>query len=319
MSKEIGTLKRVNIKSVWPNEERDFTPWLKNHGLKQLLEQLGIDDMIEANSEVHCGDGGKSEADLVVVYPDGEERKTLVIENQYGKSDADHLGRLLMYSAHQNASDVVWITEEERPEYVATINWLNDNCASELSFYLVRITLYQIGDSMPAPMFEVLARPSDEGTKVTKEHERSESMNLCYGFWQSCLNDASFIATLTGAGLRQRKANVDRWKDYSVGSSDVWLCASVTTKEKYVKVCITVKNGSAAYDKVIGEEFLSRLEAHFAEKPESGHTATRTYSTINFYRNIDIAAGDDKQSQARQWFGEMLPKLKAFLKAESVI
>lgn len=319
MSQEIGTLKKVSIKSVWPNEERDFTPWLKKHGLPALLERLGVDDMMGAESEVRCGDGSKSEADLVVSYQDGEERKTMVIENQYGKSDADHLGRLLMYSAHQGASTVVWITEEEKPEYVTTINWLNENCSTALSFYLVRIALYAIGNSLPAPMFEVLAKPNEEGEKITKEKERSESMDICYGFWQSCFNDKSFLQALADAGLRQRKANADRWKDYSIGSSDVWLCASITTKEGRIKVCFTVKNGSAAYAKLMGDDLLEKMETCFGERPMSGQTETKTYSTINFYHDVDVAAGADQQAVARKWFGEMLPKMKCFLKTEGLI
>ncbi len=319
MSQEIGTLKKVSIKSVWPNEERDFTPWLKEHGLPALLERLGVDDMMGAESEVRCGDGSKSEADLVVSYQDGEERKTMVIENQYGKSDADHLGRLLMYSAHQGASTVVWITEEEKPEYVTTINWLNENCSTALSFYLVRIALYAIGNSLPAPMFEVLAKPNEEGEKITKEKERSESMDICYGFWQSCFNDKSFLQALADAGLRQRKANADRWKDYSIGSSDVWLCASITTKEGRIKVCFTVKNGSAAYAKLMGDDLLEKMETCFGERPMSGQTETKTYSTINFYHDVDVAAGADQQAVARKWFGEMLPKMKCFLKTEGLI
>ena len=319
MKETIGLLKKGHVKSVWPNEEHDFTPWLERQGLSLLLEKLGIDEIKETQREVRCGDGKKSEADLIVTYPDGDEQKTLVIENQYGKSDADHLGRLLMYSANTNASVVVWITEEEKQEYVATINWLNDNCASDLRFYLVRISVYTIGDSLPAPMFEILAQPKDEALKISTDRERSEAMDLCFGFWQSCLEDKEFLETLANAGMRQRKANSDRWKDYSIGSSDVWLSASITTKEGRVKVNIACKNDSMIQTRMFSRDFMDDLASHMEMAPVKGQTETKSISTLNFYRDIDVSNGAEQQAAARKWFGEMLPKLKNYLKLRGIV
>lgn len=320
MNNSVGTLRPIDIKKVWPKEERDFTPWLAEKGLSLLLAQLGIDEIKEINREVHCGDKSKSEADIVVKYLADEDEKTMVIENQYNACDANHLGRLLMYSADKKASMVIWITEDEKQEYVRTIDWLNENCSSNVRFYLVRISLVVIGDSVPAPIFNVVAQPKDGGSEVEKEKDRSDSQELCFTFWQSCLDDKTFIDTLRKSGMRQRKASVDRGHDYAVGSSDVCLCASVTTKERYIKVNFTMKNGSAAGNLLMQDVVRKRMEEYLGYKSETGQSGTTKYTTINFRRaDVDIAKGEEQQMTARRWFGEMLPRMKSFLESENII
>jgi len=41
----------------------------------------------------------------------------VVIENQFGKSDHDHLGKVLTYSSVLDANVSIWICEDPRPEH----------------------------------------------------------------------------------------------------------------------------------------------------------------------------------------------------------
>ena len=62
----------------------------------------------------------------------------VIIENQYNKSDHDHLGKLLTYLSNvQGTKKTIWIVEEARADHVNTINWLNENVET-CSFYLIK-------------------------------------------------------------------------------------------------------------------------------------------------------------------------------------
>jgi len=53
--------------------------------------------------------------DLLAEGPNGDY---VIIENQFGKSDHDHLGKLLTYLANLEAKTAVWICEDPQPEHV---------------------------------------------------------------------------------------------------------------------------------------------------------------------------------------------------------
>jgi hypothetical protein len=87
--------------------------------------------------------------------------------NQFGKTDHDHLGKLLTCAATLNASAVVWIAERFTDEHRKAFEWLNDHASEDLSLYTVERVLWQIDQPKPAVQFNVLSRPSEIVRKAT--------------------------------------------------------------------------------------------------------------------------------------------------------
>ncbi|MEW6574357.1 MAG: hypothetical protein AB1374_12090 [Bacillota bacterium] len=52
--KQLGKLEKVNPREIWPDEARDFTPWLREN-IQALSEALGLDLEI-TESEGAVGD-----------------------------------------------------------------------------------------------------------------------------------------------------------------------------------------------------------------------------------------------------------------------
>lgn len=149
----LSRIKRVELRSVWPNEARDFTPWLAEH-IAELGEALGIElETQQRESPV----GSRS---LDIMATDGSGRP-VVIENQLASSDGDHLGRILIYAAGKDADVVVWIAREFEDEHWQVLQWLNQRTGTETRFFGVAIEVWKIDDSRPAPYFRVVAAPND--------------------------------------------------------------------------------------------------------------------------------------------------------------
>ena len=151
----LGKLENVGIRKVW-KQETEFSDWLVDEPhLAELGEAIGM-DLVEGKRETGVGEFSAD----IVANVDGSER-TVIIENQYGKTDHDHLGKLITYVSGTNATVVVWIVEEARDEHRSAIQWLNENSNDGIGFFLVQIQLFRIGNSEPAPQFTVLERPND--------------------------------------------------------------------------------------------------------------------------------------------------------------
>lgn len=150
---ELGELKRVEPRRIWKDEARDFTPWLRDH-VEGLAKAVGRDiDLIENEVPV-----GEFSADLV-----GQEagtKKPVVIENQLGRTDHDHLGKLLTYASGMDAGTLIWVATEFRGEHRQTLEWLNRISQEGISFLGVELQVFEIGDSRPAPHFAVVVGPA---------------------------------------------------------------------------------------------------------------------------------------------------------------
>lgn len=84
----------------------------------------------------------------------------VIIENQLEASNHDHLGKIITYASGLDANVIVWIVKEAREEHRSAVEWLNNNTSTNINFFLIEVHAYKIGDSNPAPMFEVVEKPN---------------------------------------------------------------------------------------------------------------------------------------------------------------
>ena len=77
------------------------------------------------------------------------------------KTNHDHLGKIITYASGLDASVVVWIVSAARDEHASAIEWLNKHTDDDLSFFLIEVHVFTIGESAPAPQFKVIEQPND--------------------------------------------------------------------------------------------------------------------------------------------------------------
>jgi hypothetical protein len=183
----IGKIQRIPLRGVWKHEAHDFTRWLQEN-----LDVL--DDVLDFTlaSAVREQAAGDFSVDLVAKDELGE---TVVIENQFGRSDHDHLGKLLTYTSKLEAKKAVWIVGDPRPEHVQAITSLNETKAT--AYYLVKLEGIRIADSLPAPLFTLIVGPSEEGREVGElKKELAATEIKRRQFWTQLLSEANKITTL---------------------------------------------------------------------------------------------------------------------------
>ena len=177
----IGKLQRVSLRDVWKHEALDFTRWLEDN-LDVLNDVLDI-TLSGAEREQSAG---AFHVDLVA---EDEVGNPVVIENQLGKSDHDHLGKLITYLTAIEAKTAIWIVSNPRPEHVRAISWLNES--SSAAFYLLKVEAIKIGDSTPAPLLTLIVGPSEESREVGKtKKELAERYIIRNQFWTGLLEGA---------------------------------------------------------------------------------------------------------------------------------
>lgn len=189
----IGRLKEIDVRNLWQHEQYDFSSWLaKESNIEYLNDILGL-TLSEIDKEVFVG---PYRCDIVA--KDETTGDVVIIENQLESTNHDHLGKIITYAAGLDAKYVVWIVKEAKEEHRAAIEWLNNNSSKNINFFLIEIHAYQIGDSEPAPKFEVIEKPNDF-VKKNKSNSRDGELNKSQSerliFWEQ------FNQVLTERGL----------------------------------------------------------------------------------------------------------------------
>lgn len=153
---ELGKLKKIDLRKAWKHEAIDFTSWLaQDENLTLLSDEIGIGiKLIKTEASV-----GNFNVDILA-----EEENTgrkIIIENQLEPTNHDHLGKLVTYASGYDAEIIVWIVEDVKDEHKQAIDWLNEHTDEKLNFFLIKMELWQIGDSSFAPKFQIISNPND--------------------------------------------------------------------------------------------------------------------------------------------------------------
>ncbi len=238
---KIGKLQSVDVRELWKHEQYDFSAWLaKPENIEYLNEILGL-TLIDVEKEVFVG---SYRCDLIA--RDETSGTKVIIENQLEASNHDHLGKIITYASGLNAPIIVWIVKEARAEHRSAIEWLNNNTIEGIGFFLIELHAYRIGDSIPAPMFEIIEKPNDfiksNKSSLSKGDNATEANR--FEFW----NEFNSVLIAKGKPFNVRKASTDHWYDVALGTSDAHIAIDLINKENKVVLEVYISDNKTLFD-----------------------------------------------------------------------
>ncbi|MEZ5163449.1 MAG: DUF4268 domain-containing protein [Fimbriimonadaceae bacterium] len=214
--------KRVESLSKIFRIETQFSDWLASEeGAETIADELGI-SIENTTRESRPGD---FPCDIVGNLV-GDEDHVIIIENQFGRTDHDHLGKLLTYAASHRAMTGVWIAERVANDHRTVVDWLNANTPENVSFFLVEVSAFTIGDSDPALHFDIISRPNfDIKTARTGTSEKVQERNRWrLQFWE----DISDEIGKSNPPFRLQSPSTNHWSSISVGISGIHINMLIT-------------------------------------------------------------------------------------------
>ena len=173
---EIASLDEVPLREVWPDEARDFTPWLAANP-DQIGKALQMDLELEG-SEFAVG---PFSAD--VVLRDANSGQRVVVENLLVTTDHDHLGKLITYAAGLEARWAVLVARSFRPEHRSALTWLNSISGEGSGFFGIEVHAVRIGNSPAAVRLDVVVEPDEFSRRARAEVKTLSEVNARYMDW----------------------------------------------------------------------------------------------------------------------------------------
>ncbi len=226
----------------------------------------------------------------------------MLIENQLAKTDHTHLGQLLTYAAGLKAVTIVWIAAPFTEEHRAALNWLNEITDDTFNFFGLEVELWRIGDSPPAPKFNIISQPNDWTRSVSEGANRAQSGGLTetteryLEYWSGLRK----LLLEQESVVRPQKAQPRAWTDFGVGRSFCHLAAVSHTKDRWIRaeLYIHASNAKAIFHRLKSEK--ETIESEFDESFEWEELPVKKASRISITRqDTDIKKRDDWADQHR--------------------
>jgi len=287
----LGKLKKVDLRSIWNNEARDFSSWLsKEENLFSLGEEIGIDlSLVETEASV-----GRYSVDILA-----EEENTgrkIIIENQLEITDHDHLGKIITYASGYDAEIILWIVKDVRDEHKQAIDWLNDHTDEKINLFIIKIELWKIGESPVAPKFQVISKPNDwaKALRGSSKSNLTETKLLQLDFW----NRFKEYSLNQNTKLKLRKAYPQHWYDISIGISKAHISLIADTQNNLVRCELYIPDSKELFHKFF--ENKENIESELNENLDWYELPERKASRIVLVREAIISA-ENKWEEYFNW------------------
>jgi predicted transport protein len=134
-------------------------------GMEILSNEIGI-QLKALGTEEQVG-----KYSLDILAEDSRNGDKVVIENQFGETDHDHIGKLFTYAAGFDAKILILIAEKFTSEHRAALDFVNNN--SEIKVFALEIKVKQVNENDFIPEFDIVSSPND-WTETMKENEKKK-------------------------------------------------------------------------------------------------------------------------------------------------
>ena len=298
----LGQLKKVELRKFWQHEAHDFTQWLaKEENIQLLSDEIGM-SLTEIRAEESIG---RYNVDLVAIDEDSQKR--VIIENQLEITDHKHLGQIITYASGYDASIIIWIVKEEREEHRKAVEWLNNHTSSDLSFFLIRMELWQIGESPFAPKFNIIEEPNDWAKEMRDSQsapkELTDTKLAQLEFWTKFASYAKGNNTSLRIG---RKARAQHWYNISFGTSDAHITLTVSSKDDWIACEVYIPKAPQLYE--IFSENKETIQTNLGLELDWRALEGKLASRIRIEKDAPFD-NQDKWEESFQWLQEMAEKM----------
>ena len=293
----LGRLERVEPREVWKAEDQDFTPWLAKN-ITILAETLGL----ELETEAQEKKVGLFRADILCKEVGSDA--WVLIENQLERTDHTHLGQLMTYAAGLDAVTVIWIAASFTDEHRATLDWLNGITDERFRFFGLEVELWRIGESPPAPKFNIVSKPNDWSRSIARaaaDVELSETRTRQKEYWGALfqvLNDEK------GPVSGNREPKPYYWVGFSVGRKGFSLAASMARLKNRIKTELYITGNDAKAFFGLLKRQKDEIEKELGYHPE-WQEFKHSGGIVNYFDDVDPMDEADWPRQ-HKWLAEHL-------------
>ena len=306
--KKFGKLEKVDLRELWRGGIADFNLWLSE---EDNINELGNSTGMELQVLKQENKAGVVQADILCKNLLTDQY--VLIGNQLDRSDNTHLGQLLTGAAGMEAVTIIWIARTFTEEHQAVLNWLNEINDQSVRFFGIELEAYKIGDSLPAPEFNIVVRP-DSWIKTPKQSASSQKLTdielLQLEYWQelkSFMEANHSIVQLLGTPPKS-------WFNVAKDKGKYFLSVNVNSQDSSLNIWLNIigENAKEDFDKLCENAYKDSL-IEVNQDLKWYKIRAKIGCTVTLKAYADFMERKDWMNQFA-WFKENLEKFDKFFR-----
>ena len=285
----------VPVRQIWIHEAHEFTPWLAKN-LSSLGEALGMKlELVQEEAAV-----GHFKVDILA--EDAIHGVLVVIENQLGGSNHEHLGKVLTYAGWHDANTLIWVAPTLYEEHRAALDWLNRWTPEVIQVFGVEIHTTPNRDSeanveLVPVVFPKSWKKSDGSRPISVKLQSV----ILREFFQPLVDD------LRNAGFTdKRKAASVRYHPFPSGVSGLRYDAGF---QNDATVWVYIPGGTPHLSALRKDECRQAIRDELALDSETDIDWQTAYGSLGVYRTGSLC-DEEKHDDIRKWMSKYLRKFK---------
>lgn len=258
MKKNLATLKKIDLRDVWGHEAFGFTRWLSEpDNLTLLSDEIGVEiKLVQTEANV-----GRFNVDILA--EEENSGRKIIIENQLEDTNHDHLGKIITYASGYDAEIIIWIVRDFREEHQKAIDWLNEHTDENISFFLIKVELWQIEDSKPAPKFDIVVSPNEWAKTIKNTTASGELTNTKLQQLEFWTKFKAFVLN-KDTKISLQSPRPQHWYDVSMGTSISHVGLTVNTRENLIGCELYIPDNKDLFNYLM--ENKSQIEQELGER-----------------------------------------------------
>lgn len=305
---KLGKYENVDLRKIWNGEATEFTPWL---ALEDNITQLGNTIGIELELQEQEKNIGPFRADILC--KDTVKGSYVLVENQLERTDHTHLGQLMTYAAGLDAVTIIWIAKTFSEEHRAALDWLNHITDDEINFFGIEIEAFRIGDSLPAPRFNMIAKPND-WTKSIKSAAAStkitDTKQLQLEYWQAMKKHFEESESF----LKCQKPFPQHWTSFAIGRSYFSLAVVCGVRDNFIRIDVYIDGPEAKNNfHKLKNDFEEDSKEALGNDLQWEELPDRQASIINLKKEADVS-NRSLWNEQHMWLRENIEKFDKYFR-----
>ena len=173
---------------------------------------------------------------------------------------------------------------------------------------MLRIEVWQIGDSAYAPKFEIVSAKNNWAAVVKKSAASGEYSDTKLKQQQFWIEMCEYIRNIDSS-MRLQTPLPQHWFNFSLGSSLAHLATTINTKQNRFAVDFYISNDKALF------QFLKDSEENLKKEIGSDFTWFEGEKASGFrvFRQVENVFDESSKDTNFQWFYEMVLNLRKVL------